>query len=299
VLRPLLKLAVCLPLLSRALAAGLARAGALAHAAGIRRSARQMVGTAYAMEYFRGVRDQCGGRRSALLALRAFLAKAGQTSDKLPRVPRGRAAYHAARDAFARDRAVRRLYEDKYGYAGVRHGSALIELVHKIGLQISFAYRAMWFFREAGYGLCARVTSRLMRHLYGCDIHWDAELAPGVVFVHGMGICLSHRARVGPGCILSQNVTLGMGIDPHTREQGAPTLEPDVHVGGGASLLGPIVVGAGTKIMPNAVVTTRVPPRSLVEVPAPRIVPRVPGSPLVALELETLAASDLKTEESR
>ena len=60
---------------------------------------------------------------------------------------------------------------------------------------------------------------------------------------------------VGEGCILFHNVTLGEGVDPETRETGAPTLGRDVHVGPGATLLGPIHVGDGTKIMAGAVLT--------------------------------------------
>ena len=77
--------------------------------------------------------------------------------------------------------------------------------------------------------------------------HWEAW--------DGNGIVLSHAARVDSGCILFHNVTLGEGIDPETREVGAPHLEEDVHVGPGATLLGPITVGAGTKIQAGAVLT--------------------------------------------
>jgi serine O-acetyltransferase len=112
------------------------------------------------------------------------------------------------------------------------------------------------------------VASRLIRHLYGAEIHWNAEVADGVSIVHGNGLVLSHQARVGPGCILFHNVTLGVGLDPVTRESGAPTLGKDVHVGPGATLLGPIHVGDGTKVMAGAVLTHSVPPNSLVK-PAP------------------------------
>jgi serine O-acetyltransferase len=118
------------------------------------------------------------------------------------------------------------------------------------------------------------MTSRLIRHLYGSDIHWDAQIAPGVMFVHGMGLAISSSARIGPRCILSQNVTIGMGRDAETGSTGAPVLEEGVQVGAGASLLGPITVGAYTKIMPNAVVTRSVPARSLVETPAAAVRPR-------------------------
>jgi serine acetyltransferase len=60
-------------------------------------------------------------------------------------------------------------------------------------------------------------------------------------------------------------VTLGEGIDPQTREVGAPHLHRNVHVGPGATLLGPIEVGEGTKIMAGAVLSQSVPPNSLVK----------------------------------
>jgi serine acetyltransferase len=59
-----------------------------------------------------------------------------------------------------------------------------------------------------------------------------------------------------------------MGIDPETGAMGAPTLERNVHVGPGATLIGPILVGEGTKIMAGSVLNRSVPPNSLVR-PAP------------------------------
>jgi len=178
---------------------------------------------------------------------------------------------------FRLDHEVRQCYEGRYGYVG-KQGSLQADLVQKIGLQIAAACRLMRLFRDGGQPLLAKMTSRLIRHLYGSDIHWDADLAPGVMFVHGMGMAISHSAVVGPLCILSQNVTLGMGRDPQTGKTGAPTLEEGVQVGAGASLIGPIRVGAFTKIMPNAVLTHSVPAHSLVETPAPRVRERKTGA---------------------
>jgi serine acetyltransferase len=169
------------------------------------------------------------------------------------------------------DLAVRRENEDKYGYQGEKGGSLPKELVQKIGLQISAAVRLMRFFRDSGFVLGAKMTSRTIRHLYGSDIHWDAEIDPGVMFVHGMGLAISGSAKVGPGCILFQNVTLGMGNHPDTKQHGAPALEARVHVAPGATLLGPIRIGAGSKIMPGCVVIRDVPAGSVVEAPVPAV----------------------------
>ena len=147
-------------------------------------------------------------------------------------------------------------------------------LVQKVGLQMMAAYRLMRLFSTAGIPLLPRVMSRVIRHAYGSDIHWEAEFAPGVMIVHGMGMAVSYAARVGRGVVLSHHVTLGLGTHPDTRESGGPTLEDGVIVGPGVTILGPITVGARTKIMPGCVVLRSVPPDSLVEAATPGVKPR-------------------------
>jgi serine acetyltransferase len=152
--------------------------------------------------------------------------------------------------------------------------SLLSDAVTKIGFQLMIAYRAMRFFRQAGFGLGAQFMSRAIRHAFASDVHWDAELEPGVVVVHGFGLAVSYAAKVRTGCILFQNVTLGYGTDAVSARAGAPLLESNVHVGIGATLYGPIVVGESTKIMAGCVLRESVPARSIVEAPVPHVVPR-------------------------
>ncbi len=158
--------------------------------------------------------------------------------------------------------------------------SLLGDLFRRIGFQMMFAYRVMRLFRALRLTPLAMIVSRFMRHLYAADVHWDATLAPGVSIVHGTALVISREARVGRGSILFQSVTLGVSIDPATREVGGPTLEEDVHVGPGAVILGPVTIGRGSKIMANAVVMTSVPPYTIVEIPAPtlRTRPRLAGT---------------------
>jgi serine O-acetyltransferase len=111
------------------------------------------------------------------------------------------------------------------------------------------------------------LISRLIRHMYGAEIHWKAQLAPGVSVIHGTGLVISHAAEVGPGCILFQDVTLGESLDPLTGVVGAPRLGSHVHVGPGAKLIGPIRLGSGSKVAAGAVLTRSVPPNSLVASP--------------------------------
>jgi serine O-acetyltransferase len=162
----------------------------------------------------------------------------------------------------------------KYDTRGRQTASIAHDLVERIGFQMMTAYRLMQLLKESGSPLGAKITGRMIRLLYGADIHYDCRIEDGVAIAHGMGIAIAHSSQIGKGVILSHNVTIGDGIDPRTRAVGQPTLEEDVHVGPGAILLGPIIIGARSKIMPGAVVQSSVPPDSVVETPAPVVRPR-------------------------
>ena len=79
---------------------------------------------------------------------------------------------------------------------------------------------------------------------------------------HGSGVVIGETAEVGDGCVLYQGVTLGgTGKDTGKRH---PTLENDVMVSAGAKVLGPLTVGAHSKIGAGSVVLKDVPPYSTV-----------------------------------
>lgn len=172
------------------------------------------------------------------------------------------------RDALAAIRAdhdaIRR-YRQKYEGGGEVSRYLLVDLIRKIGFQMMTAYRLMRLARAMRIPLLPQIVSRVCRHLYGADIHWDAQFEPGVLIVHGMGMCISHGAIVDSGAILFQGVTLGEAMSPDSRVVGSPRVGRDVHIGPGATLLGPISIGAGSKIMAGCVVTQSVPPGSIVE----------------------------------
>lgn len=171
------------------------------------------------------------------------------------------------------DHAAMRSTRGRYPTDGTSMHSAglLSDAIRKVGFQMLIAVRVMRLVQDLHIPFGGPIVSRLIRHVYGAEIHWHATIADGVGFVHGVGIVISHGAVVGPGCILSQNITLGESIDPFTRKVGAPMLGSNVHIGAGAVLLGPICVGNETKIMANAVLDRSVPPRSLVRIPAATI----------------------------
>jgi serine O-acetyltransferase len=190
----------------------------------------------------------------------------------LSSLPKVRRAWRDMVKAVREDHAMMRHYDERYA-AEPRGGHPALarDLVTRIGFQMLAACRAMRFCVDAELPLVPRVASRLIRHVYASDIHWEAEFEPGIVVVHGMGLAVSRAARVQRGAILFQNVTLGMGIDPISRDVGAPVIERGVHVGAGSTLIGPITVGARSKVTANCLLRASVPPDSLVEAPAPTV----------------------------
>lgn len=159
---------------------------------------------------------------------------------------------HAVRADYEATRRLRERYPTD-GPSMQRRG-ILIAAITQVGFQMLIVVRLMRLVRDLRIPAAAQVTSRLIRHNYGAEIHWNAEIAPGVCIVHGNGLVISHGARIGSNCLLFQNVTLGESMHPTRRTVGSPTLGDGVHVMPGAVLLGPIVVGSGTKIGANAVV---------------------------------------------
>lgn len=142
------------------------------------------------------------------------------------------------------------------------------EMVKRIGLQMMIAIRTMHLLRDAGSTQGAQVASRVIRHVYGAEIHWQSQWAPGVNLVHGNGLVVGSGAKIGNGCVLLHNVTLGDAFDPSTGKIGGPALAENVHIGPGCTLLGPISVGANSKLMAGSLLDRSVPARSLVRPPS-------------------------------
>jgi len=133
----------------------------------------------------------------------------------------------------------------------------LRDLVTHVGFQQLTAFRCASALHRKGFGAAAMVVCRLIRFVYGAEMHWASEIAPGILLVHGNGIVISRAARIGAGCVLFPNVTIGTSRDADGRD-GAPVLLEGVHVGVGAAVLGPVTIGPHSKIGPNAVVKASV-----------------------------------------
>ena len=113
-------------------------------------------------------------------------------------------------------------------------------------------YKALAAYRIAnraylkGFVTLAKLIANDARRRTGVEIHPAAKLGKGIMIDHGSGVVIGETAEVGDGCVLYQGVTLGgTGKDTGKRH---PTLENDVMVSAGAKVLGPLTVGAHSKL---------------------------------------------------
>ena len=111
---------------------------------------------------------------------------------------------------------------------------------------------ALWGHRvAAGCGgtadtLLARLCSAFTQRLTGVDIHPAAELGPGLFIDHATGVVIGETAEVGADVTIYHGVTLGgTSLDRGKRH---PTIGDRVTIGAGAKVLGPITVGADSRI---------------------------------------------------
>lgn len=109
----------------------------------------------------------------------------------------------------------------------------------------------------------------VLRHRFwsvatGADIPVDCDIAGGLLMPHPNGIVIHPQAKIGPNCLIFQQVTIG------NRGQGRPPiLGTHVDIGAGAKILGAITIGDYAKIGANAVVMHDVPAgKTAVGIPA-------------------------------
>ena len=84
-----------------------------------------------------------------------------------------------------------RRYVAKYHSGQDSKGHLAIDLVQKVGLQMMAAVRVMQALDQARVPLLPQMASRLIRHVYGAEIHWRSRIQPGVSIVHGCGLVVS------------------------------------------------------------------------------------------------------------
>jgi serine O-acetyltransferase len=130
------------------------------------------------------------------------------------------------------------------------------------GVHALLAHRVAHALLRTGVPVLPRLIAAVARTLTGIEIHPAARIGEGLFIDHGMGVVIGETAELGNDVTLYQGVTLGgTGFATGKRH---PTVQDNVTIGSGAKLLGPIIVGHGSKVGANSVVIHDVPPNSTV-----------------------------------
>lgn len=130
------------------------------------------------------------------------------------------------------------------------------------GLHAVWAYRIAHRVWLGGYRLPARMLSQFARFLTGVEIHPGAVLGRRLFIDHGAGVVIGETAEVGDDVTIYHGVTLGGTTWRRVKRH--PTVGDRVLIGAGATLLGPVVIGADSVIGAGAVVLHDAPAHSLV-----------------------------------
>jgi serine O-acetyltransferase len=138
----------------------------------------------------------------------------------------------------------------------------LESLLFENGYQAVVLHRMAHACKRRRVPVLGPMFARLSLFLTGVDIAPAAEIGPGLLISHGVGIVIGGYARIGAGATILHGVTVG-GPYP-TRRREMPTVGDDVFLAAGATVIGDIHIGNRVFVGAGAMITEDVPDDSVV-----------------------------------
>ncbi|WP_353720812.1 hypothetical protein [Dyadobacter sp. 676] len=109
----------------------------------------------------------------------------------------------------------------------------------------------------------ARIFWLFNRVLFSVEIDPRARLKGGFVILHGTGVVIGYNVVAEGNFKVYQGATIGGNVGKKRTANGRtfsqPWLQPDVVIGINAVVAGPVILGAGSRVGANSVVTRDVP----------------------------------------
>lgn len=130
------------------------------------------------------------------------------------------------------------------------------------GYQAVVLYRMSHWFKKHRIPFVGPFLQRLNIFLTGVDISPSAEIGPGLLISHGVGLVVGGHVKIGANALLLHGVTLGS--PSRGKVEKMPRVGDNAFLGAGAKLIGDIEIGDDVMIGPNAVVMQDIPAGSKV-----------------------------------
>ena len=147
------------------------------------------------------------------------------------------------------------------------------------GLLAITIYRMAHQLYEQGIPLIPRIMTEYAHTQTGIDIHPGAHIGASFFIDHGTGVVVGQTTEIGDRVRIYQGVTLGSislpkgALEELRKEKRHPTIEDDVVIYAGATILGgETVIGARSVIGGNVWITESVPPDTKVFLKRPDLI---------------------------
>ena len=147
------------------------------------------------------------------------------------------------------------------------------------GLIAVTVYRIAHQLHYQNISLMPRIMSEYVHGLTGIDIHPGAHIGESFFIDHGVGVVIGETVHIGNRVRIYQGVTLGAlslpkdAVELLRGKKRHPTIEEDVIIYAGATILGgETVIGAKSVIGGNVWLTESVPPETKVFIKKPELI---------------------------
>ena len=167
-------------------------------------------------------------------------------------------------------------YAQTYRLRGQKYSSAKIcweSFLFKAGFQAVFLYRiGHWLYKRRWVNL-AWFVSRLNVMLTGAELEFNAEIGPGLLIAHPVGIVVGRGSAIGNGATLFQGVSLGAKSWSCEEISRFPRIGNHCYLFAKAGIYGGVNLGDYCIVAAHAVVTKDMPAGSLARGVPAQIIP--------------------------
>ena len=146
--------------------------------------------------------------------------------------------------------------------------AAYVKVLLDVNFWIISIYRLSHLFVKLRLYPISKLFWLFNRIVFTVDIDPRADLAGGLVLVHGMGIVIGHEVITKGKLKIYQGVTLGGNIGKRKIiggiDTGQPVIDANVIIGINACVLGPVKINPNSIVGTGAIVTKDIPSDVLV-----------------------------------